>query len=253
MEFDHIRANTAGIERRFLWDQLVTVRAGEGEDPIIEGHAAVFDRLSVDLGGFREKIAPGAFAETIAADDIRALFNHDPNHVIGRNTAGTLQLQEDDQGLHMEATPADTQWEIDLIKKIRRKDITGQSFGFRTLADDWTIDSNEQVVRTLIKVKLYDVGPVTFPAYPQTDTNVRAAMEAAGFDLAQLGQLITRRQAGQLLPGDRALFSQFIQLLSAMAGSGPGQAAGPDDGDPDPSARARTVDRRRRQQLAELQ
>ena len=70
-----------------------------GGEPVIEGYASVFDSWSEELGGnspFREKVVKGAFEETIQKDDIRALFNHDANYVLGRNKAGTLTLEEDD-------------------------------------------------------------------------------------------------------------------------------------------------------------
>ena len=81
--------------RAFTCDLLEIETRNDNEMPKIIGHAAVFNQLSEDLGGFREQIAPGAFAEAIKQDDIRALFNHDSNFVLGRNTSKTLVLGED--------------------------------------------------------------------------------------------------------------------------------------------------------------
>ena len=141
--------------------------------PVIVGRAAVFDALSEDLGGFRERVAQGAFAATIAEDDIRALINHSPDYVLGRNRAGTLKLAEDGEGLSVRITPPDTSYARDLIASIERGDMSGMSFGFRTITDEWNMEDGE-TVRTLKAVRLFDVSAVTFPAYPQTDVAVRA-------------------------------------------------------------------------------
>ena len=109
------------------------VNENERGNSVIEGHAAVFDSWSETLGGifpFQEIVRKGAFNESIGRDDIRALFNHDPNYVLGRNRAGTLELVEDDVGLRVRITPPDTTWAKDLQASIRRGDITQMSIGF---------------------------------------------------------------------------------------------------------------------------
>lgn len=166
-----------GLERRFVVDGI-ELRAAEGENappPMISGYAAVFGELSADLGGFREKIAPGAFAKSLG-EDIRALFNHDRNFIIGRNKSKTLRLQEDNRGLRVEIDPPDTTDARDLITKMKRGDVTGMSFGFRTLEDHWD-EVDGKIVRTLIEVRLFDVSVVTYPAYPQADAAVRSLEE----------------------------------------------------------------------------
>ena len=146
------------------------------EKRYIEGHAAVFDSWSETLGGifpFKEKVRKGAFSQTIEKDDIRALFNHDPNYVLGRNKAGTLELKEDETGLYVRIIPPDTQAARDLITSIERGDINQMSFGFTVEEEKWdTVDGVD--VRELRRVRLFDVSPVTFPAYPSTDVGVRA-------------------------------------------------------------------------------
>lgn len=146
------------------------------EKRYIEGHAAVFDSWSETLGGifpFKEKVRKGAFSQTIKKDDIRALFNHDPNYVLGRNKAGTLELKEDETGLYVRIIPPDTQAARDLITSIERGDINQMSFGFTVEEEKWdTVDGVD--VRELRRVRLFDVSPVTFPAYPSTDVGVRA-------------------------------------------------------------------------------
>jgi len=162
------------LERRaFGVDHVVVERSKE--KPVIAGHAAVFNQ-EADLGWFREKILPGAFAQTIVDDDIRALFNHDPNFVLGRNLNGTLRLREDDRGLFIENDPPDTQWARDLLTSIERRDISQMSFGFEVLDQRWETKDGVEI-RLIEKVKLWDVSPVAFPAYPQTDVDVRSAQQ----------------------------------------------------------------------------
>lgn len=158
------------------------VERRDGEAPRIRGHAAVFDKLSENLGGFREKIAPGAFADTIKADDVRALFNHSPDFVIGRNRAGTLRMTEDDRGLAVDIDPPDTAFARDLMISMERGDINQMSFGFVTQRDEWDQSDPKAIVRTLQQVRLFDVSVVTYPAYPQTDAAVRElrALQASG-------------------------------------------------------------------------
>jgi HK97 family phage prohead protease len=164
------------IERRNV--NLTEFRLSEDKQPKIIGHAAMFDQLSEPLFDFREKIAAGAFAKSIKKDDIRALFNHDANYPLGRNKAGTLKLKEDDQGLAIEIDPPQTQWARDLQESIRRGDISQMSFGFTVIKDSWEHNKGKESIRTLQEVKLFDVSPVTFPAYPQTSVAVRDYISA---------------------------------------------------------------------------
>lgn len=150
--------------------------SGADEENYIEGHAAVFDSWSETLGGifpFKEKVKRGAFTGSLEKDDIRALFNHDPNYVLGRNKAGTLQLKEDERGLFVKIFPPETAWARDLRTSISRGDINQMSFGFTVEEDEWRYEDGYDV-RELRKVKLFDVSPVTFPAYAATDVGVRA-------------------------------------------------------------------------------
>lgn len=169
------------IERRsvVLKELRVLEPSEEISEPTIEGYAAVFDSWSENLGGndpFIEKVCKGAFQQSIQEDDIRALFNHDPNYVLGRNKAGTLTLQEDDKGLLVRITPPNTQWAKDLLVSIARGDISQMSFGFTVEADRWSYEDNKDV-RELLKVRLFDVSPVTFPAYTQTECGLRSLEE----------------------------------------------------------------------------
>lgn len=97
--------------------------------------------------------------------------------LLGWNKASTLFLKEDETGLKVRIVPPDTQWARDLLVPIERGDVSQMSFGFTVISDRWGTEEGMDV-RELVKVKLYDVSPVTFPAYPQTDVGVRSAVEA---------------------------------------------------------------------------
>lgn len=165
------------IERRTVFfDSLDVESRADGETaPIIRGHAALFDTLSEDLGGFREVIKPGAFRKAIEEDDVRALVDHEPRLILGRKRSGTLRLSEDEKGLAVEIDPPDTQAGRDIVVSIRRGDVSQMSFAFsvRSGGQSWDEDDENGVVRVLSDVRLYDVSPVTFPAYPDTDVAVR--------------------------------------------------------------------------------
>lgn len=174
-----MRSTTIKPERRFFPLTGIQVRAaGDGAAPLIAGHAAVFNALSDDMGGFREQISPGAFKRTLKSADVRALFNHDPNYVLGRNQAKTLSLAEDLEGLAIQVEPPATAWASDLMTSMQRGDIDQMSFAFRTIKDKWESGEAGMQVRTLLEVELYDVSVVTYPAYPQTDAAVRSFLAA---------------------------------------------------------------------------
>jgi len=168
---------TPTIERRVIRAPSLELRAAADKSPPkLAGYAALFNSASDDLGGFTEVISPGAFRNAIPKSDIRALFNHDPNYVLGRNKAGTLDVSEDKRGLAMEVTPPDIGWVRDLLVSVERGDIDQMSFGFRVAqnGDEWLI-TDDEVTRTISEVaELYDVSVVTYPAYPETDVAVRS-------------------------------------------------------------------------------
>ena len=208
--------------RTFELDSL-EIRVGEGDSKKIRGHAAVFDKLSEDLGGFREIIDRGAFTGAVKRDDVRALFNHDPNYILGRNRSSpkTLTLEEDVKGLAIEIDPPDTQYARDLMVSIGRRDISQMSFAFRIdgkKGESWEVDGEEksaldalmamfddkkhEIVRHVIKARLYDVSPVTFPAYTQTDVKVRSLLDKAGVDYEVVAEAMAKRTSGEELDSD---------------------------------------------------
>jgi HK97 family phage prohead protease len=175
------------IERRIFRGEIRVVRPGGGP-PLIRGYGAVFNVLSENLGGWREKILYGAFADVLDGDT-RGLFNHNPDKILGR-TPETLRLAEDETGLTYEIDPPDTQYARDLQVSIERGDVDQSSFGFEVEEESWISPSDEEPlpIRVIHKIrKLWDVSPVVFPAYPQTSVAVRSMAEtlrsrAAGGD-----------------------------------------------------------------------
>jgi uncharacterized protein len=157
------------IERRYLKaTDLRMAKTAEDKMPMMSGMPALFNNLSEDLGGFREKIAPGAFTNCLKNCDVRALWNHDSNHVLGRTTSGTLRLKETDAGLQMECDMPDTTMARDLGVSMQRGDVNQMSFGFTVKNDSWD-EVNGEIVRTLLEInELFDVSVVTFPAYSDT-------------------------------------------------------------------------------------
>jgi HK97 family phage prohead protease len=166
-------------ETRTIQVKDLRVERRDGMKPKIVGYAAVFDKLSSDLGGFVEKIKRGAFKEALKRSDPRGLFNHDPNYVLGRMSSGTLKLEEKRDGLWMEIEPPDTQLIRDMVlSPIERGDVNQQSFAFMVEEDEWeNVDEKSKgpIVRTIKKVfELFDVSPVTYPAYPDTSVALRS-------------------------------------------------------------------------------
>jgi hypothetical protein len=152
------------------------VRSAEGDAPAtFSGYAAVFNELSVNLGGFRERIQPGAFRSAVEdGQDVRFLINHDSNLILGR-TPRTITLTEDEIGLRVECELPNTSYANDLVESMRREDINQMSFGFITRSDDWKEKDAETglPIRELIEADLFDVSVVTYPAYPDTTAEVR--------------------------------------------------------------------------------
>lgn len=197
-------------EKRVTPGQVSELRAaeGEGQAPRIAGYGAVFNaRSELIAGSFFEVIAPGAF-DDVLGDDVRGLFNHDPNYVLGRTTSKTLRIAQDERGLAYEIDPPNTQTHRDLIlAPLARGDVTGSSFAFRVAADgeEWARDEDTGVVvRTITRFKrLFDVGPVTFPAYPDSEAAQRSlkAWQATqdGLHVQAINQRSARERLMQLL------------------------------------------------------
>lgn len=184
------------MERRYQRSagRPIRLKRNEGEEkPILAGYASVFyngtDETEYELwkdaaGRCVERVLPGAFARAIKEeDDCRALFNHDSNLVLGRTAANTLRLTEDEAGLAYEIDLPDTQLSRDLAVSVGRGDVSGSSFAFNVRKQSVTrevlSDGTDLIVREIKDVDLYDVGPVTFPAYASSTTGLRSAGEVA--------------------------------------------------------------------------
>jgi len=181
------------MEKEVRTFSLTEIRAIDGDKQVIEGHAAVFGVKSHDLG-FREIIQPGAFSDAVMSDDVRFLLNH-RGLPIARTKSGTLRLTEDTKGLafRAELDPKDPDVQR-LVPKVRRGDLSEMSFAFgvRDRANDekWYRENGE-MVRSLLKVQLFDVSAVSFPAYPSTDLNARSYFEQR---MAEVGADPTQSQ-----------------------------------------------------------
>ena len=181
----------------------------EGQPARIIGHGAVFNKRSeMIMGMFKEEIAPGAF-DDVLGDDVRALFNHDANFVLGRTRSSTLALSIDAEGLRYEIPPPDTQTVRDLVlAPLSRGDITGSSFAFRVAndGDEWREDEDGLIVRTINRFsRLLDVSPVTYPAYPDAGAAARS-LEARCSEIKGLAQrAINQRRARE----------RFLEIIGA--------------------------------------
>lgn len=167
---------TTVTERR----AAVELRAvGDRQRPRLVGYAAVFDKPSVDLGGFIEVVKPGAFGRTLRSNtaDPLALVQHIPHLVLGRRSAGTLRLAEDGHGLAFEIDLPQTMAAADLLVSVERGDVTGASFAFVVPAggDKWQM-LGDTVIRELHDVSLHEISITPSPAYPDT-TVARRSLE----------------------------------------------------------------------------
>lgn len=148
-------------------DRFLAEFRAELEGNRLVGHAAVFGQTARLAGGY-ERIAPTAFQRVLEAPetDVRALINHDPKYVLGRQSAGTLRLSTDKEGLRFDVDLPDTSYARDLRELVARGDVTGASFGFIPGEDEFSTAPDGKQVRTHTSVaRLLDVSPVTFPAY----------------------------------------------------------------------------------------
>jgi HK97 family phage prohead protease len=171
------------MERRAFEVSELRIESAEGKATRMSGYAAVFGQSSVPLsdnmGSFIEQIQPGAFSGALA-DDVRALLNHNPDIVLGRTgrpgAPGTLRLFVDQRGLGFDLELPDTTPGRDLAVSVKRGDISGMSFAFKVPkgGEAWARSAGVRT-RTLKEVRLVDISPCTFPAYPGTEVSMRAA------------------------------------------------------------------------------
>jgi HK97 family phage prohead protease len=189
------KENTVKREHRFASEvRAVSTDAGKK----LSGYAAVFN-VPAEIGGrFNEVLRPGCFDACLAADpDVRALWGHSDLTVLGRTTAGTLRLRTDSKGLFYEVDLPDTQAANDLWLSVSRKDVTGSSFGFVAVKDNWIPASKpgQLPTREILAADVFDVSPVSFPAYENgTTVDARSLMPVA------LRDAMGTDNAGALIP-----------------------------------------------------
>lgn len=185
----------------------------------VRGYAAVWGARSLDLGGFAEVVAPGAFRASLddAARDVLATFNHDVARVLGRRSASTLRVGEDATGLayEIDLDPKNPD-AVSVARKLARGDVSGSSFTFRTVADAWEQDDAGRPLRTLVAAELIELGPVTRPAYPDTTAAIRSLTggEADALTADEIAARVAPATVGDLDPEPRpALVAARLALL----------------------------------------
>jgi len=247
-------------ERRLVPFTQFEVRAEGDGPPELVGYAAVFNQeQQIDdwFSSWLEEVAPGAFKKTLREGDIRALFNHDPNIVLGRNKAGTLELREDEHGLHTVIRPPDNEWGRPVIDAIRRGDVSGMSITFQVIKQQMEYPpkgTEGKAKRTIKEARLMDVSPVTFPAFPQTEISARSkegrdgALPLQDDELLRAGALARRAQMGLVLSAeDRSAIAEAVSILESVARESGGDRSiadihSPEAADGEPVAMSTSLD-----------
>lgn len=163
------------VEKRF---NKVEIRADDGGKKFV-GRAVVYNEPSnLIYGQFREELLPGCFSDSLSAGrDVYCSIDHDMNRLLGRQSAGTLILKPDERGIEVEVPIPEYSYAKDLTLAIQRRDLTGMSFIFDVLDDDWSMKDGKRH-RVVKKADLYEVAFVFFPAYPETEAGLRSVPRA---------------------------------------------------------------------------
>jgi len=176
------KGSAAGLKREvrtYAASQPLTIRTTADGRKLVQGYAIVFNSPSVDLGGLTEICSPKMLDRTLKENpDVLAFRDHKQELLLGRTTAGTLELRTDSTGLAFTITLPQTNIGDDTAENVRLKNLTGCSFGFTTVEDSWVVDEKGNVVRTLLDVDLFEISITSFPAYPATSVNTRSAPAA---------------------------------------------------------------------------
>jgi len=191
------------IERRFI--KGASIQARSGEKPGIAGIGVVYDQV-YDNGWFLEIVKPGACARVLSENqDVRCLFNHDTNQLLGRTKSGTLRLQDSAAGFSFDCdTDPNTGPGRDVSAMINRGDIDGCSFSFNVRKDTWSDEYDAaghyvSTTRSIDDIDMFDIGPVTFPAYTQTSVGARSAWPE-GISAERRCHIEEMRQASAIAP-----------------------------------------------------
>jgi len=225
IDAEDARSFDMDIERRDISfeeapDAELTIETRASGQTVIVGYAAKYNVLSLDLGGYREMILPGAFNRVLERQrgkaDVVALFNHDSNIVLGRTSSGTLELSSDDKGLKYSVTPPATR--ADIVELIARRDVKGSSFSFSlnsSSGESFSSDSSGSIRQIREIAALYDVGPVLTPAYPATTSNISMrSFEAWKAQQAAIEEIDAEIAASKHAP-DSAVIRSMLRLRAA--------------------------------------
>lgn len=197
--------------------------AGPGQRTM-RGHAAVFNRLSHDLGGFRTKIAPNAFEKVLNQNpDVHLVWDHNTRYVLARTRNNTLELRQDPYGLHVWSRWADTPTAAELVTLMEGGYIDQMSFACDIGSSEWSEDDAGNITRTILEVEsLYDVTVCAQGAFPQTDAQMVASLSRAADDLASAIEAgaVSRRAA---VPTDVALTADVAGEAAAQEASADGE------------------------------
>lgn len=174
------------LERRFLLPTISEIRSETDE----EGKRRIvglipFNRLSDDLGGFKERILPTAFANSLnSSNDIFALLNHNSDERLARRSNGSLKLRQTDNGLYVSLNPTTASWGRDALALIDDDLADGLSFGFNIRASNWTKEE-DMPVRNLVDVDLREVSLVYDPAYRDGGMVDTRSLNVVSMDIEQ--------------------------------------------------------------------
>lgn len=167
------------VERRYISAEDTQAQDVNGAR-MVQGLAARFNSETRLWNDFYEQVSPGAFSDSIASgDDVRALFNHDPNLILARTKSGTLKIWQDEDGLRYEFSAPETTAGKDLLVSLDRGDVSQSSFAFEVIDEAFEKRDDGSVLRKINKAKLFDVSPVTYPAYIDTEAEAKAAFRNA--------------------------------------------------------------------------
>jgi len=217
-------------------------RADGGIGSIV-GYPIVYNKDSEDMG-FIERIAPGAAKKALKRSDIRGLKNHDPSLIFARQGVN-LTFKEDKDGLSYVASPIDTQNYRETAKEVEAGLLTGQSFGFTILADEWKDLDTDKPKRTITEIgEIFDVGPVTYPAYQDTSVALRSLAKAKESNdkpafkyVADTIDIVLKRDDGNDLTysfENKEVFDEFMSEAVKRSSANPTIPAD-DITDPDPT------------------
>lgn len=174
------------IEQRTFCVDEVRFSEGDAGELRFSGYASIFNSVTKIFPGFYERIAPGAFANSLRnKDDVRFLINHDPNLILARTKSGTLHLEEDASGLRTDANLAPTTYGKDLAVVVKRGDLDQMSFAFR-VTDDERERHQDDELRTVKEAEVVDVSAVTFPAYVDTKAEMNSDLHSIGTSVREL-------------------------------------------------------------------